>query len=172
MNSPSASASPSDKTASDAYPTIIHISFGPPTLIMVIGGKKILFEDHPMFGPHLVDKFGNVLDDQPEELDLFWVHYSAWRDQGKQLIITGKRRWCKYETRIQAVRKATQRAREASAAAASDGDNVVPQGPTSQSSARKPRLLDQTGIAPRCQCELPVQDGQCDRNLRGKDPEG
>ena len=93
---------------------LIHIRLGGAICRMDIHGKRVNFEDHPYLGPICVDRHGEPLKEQPDADALFFEHYEAWREQGKQLhtnSVDGVN-WCKYKTRLQRLREAnaTQRA--------------------------------------------------------------
>lgn len=89
---------------------LIHVSWGGPDYWMSIGLKQIRFEDHPHFGPIVLHKkTADPLDNQPDELDLFWTHYDAWVRQGKKFNKVGDKAWAVYQTDIQAKRKRRKR---------------------------------------------------------------
>lgn len=63
---------------------IIHISFGGPSRNIIVDDKKYLFEDHPNFGPHLLNKDGEPSKKQLSERHPFWNAVSLWYQQGKK----------------------------------------------------------------------------------------
>lgn len=64
---------------------LFHISFGGPTRFIYGGGRMWRFEDHPNFGPMLLNRFDDPLDTQPNEKSPFWWAWEHWRDQGKRI---------------------------------------------------------------------------------------
>lgn len=86
------------KRGRPVYPCIVHISWGGPTLMIYAGSKAVMFEDHPRFGPILLDKrTENPTDKQWGEKDPFWRAYELWVSQGKRTHPVGKLVWCDYE---------------------------------------------------------------------------
>jgi hypothetical protein len=74
--------------------TIIHISIGGPTRLIVDGkGREWYFEDHPYCGPAVSDKKGNIKNTQPPESSPFWAAVTHWYQQGKVISDTGLCVW-------------------------------------------------------------------------------
>lgn len=46
-------------------------------------GVQFTFEDHPQFGPFVLDKRGDPKSKQPGERASFWKVYQWWAEQGK-----------------------------------------------------------------------------------------
>lgn len=70
---------------------LIHLSMGGPTrLITDANGKTWRFEDHPTFGPFVLDKRDEPTSAQPGERSPFWPAWEGWKDQGKRLQPDGK----------------------------------------------------------------------------------
>lgn len=81
---------------------VICILEGGPDRWMLIGSKSIRFEDHPYCGPIVLsNKTGDPLENQPGQLDLFWLHYEAWVANSKKVKTVLGKSWCDYETSMQ-----------------------------------------------------------------------
>ena len=91
---------------------VIHQTLGQPLQMARMPGR-VVFEDHPVCGPVLITKDGNPHPNQPDDDDVFWLHYDAWAAQGKSLQ-PGYRdvAFCSYETRMMRVRAAGRARRE------------------------------------------------------------
>ena len=62
----------------------IHIMQGGPDVHIVDArGRKWKFEDHPHFGPFVLGKNGDPLENQPPESSPFWEAVNFWYQQGK-----------------------------------------------------------------------------------------
>jgi hypothetical protein len=84
----------------------MHILWGGPDYWIDVGGKVMRFEDHPYCGPIVVsNKNGDPLESQPGERDKFWMHHSAWVQQGKKTKTLDGKAWCDYKTELQAWRR-------------------------------------------------------------------
>lgn len=66
---------------------LIHISLGgPDRKITDAQGKAWDFEDHPRFGPIVLNKAGgDPAPTHPGERSPFWRAWRCWSDQGKRL---------------------------------------------------------------------------------------
>ena len=73
------------------YPRVTHISFGGPTLTIVVKGKLELFEMHRYCGPMPVNKQGNGRDLAPRHP--FWAAVTWWDRQGREFNEDGTCRW-------------------------------------------------------------------------------
>lgn len=73
---------------------IIHISYAGPERILMVEGKKFLFEDHHYCGPVVLGKNGDPLSVQPSENSPFWSAVSLWYQQGKRINETVNPPWC------------------------------------------------------------------------------
>lgn len=62
---------------------------GPDRRIEDAAGKVWIFEDHPRFGPVVLNSRGNPTAQQPGGRSAFWPAWQAWKDQGKRLQIDG-----------------------------------------------------------------------------------
>lgn len=102
---------------------VIHDTLGQP-LQMTHMQNRVLFEDHSVCGPVLITKDGNPRPSQPDDDNVFWLHYDAWAAQGKRLQ-PGYRdvALCIYETRMMRVRAAGKSARASHGIAAQQGDS-------------------------------------------------
>lgn len=85
---------------------LIHVNTGGRHFKLSIGAKSFYFEDHPYLGPMVTDKDGEPLEKQLDADSLFFVHYEAWRQQGKRFDSVGGVNFCKYRTRMQRLRAA------------------------------------------------------------------
>lgn len=66
--------------------TIVHISWGgPDRFITDEDGKRWKFEDHPRFGPVILNRRGDEAATQPGSRSKFWPAWLAWNDQGKRI---------------------------------------------------------------------------------------
>ena len=92
--------------------TVLHISWGGPTRYMSIGSRTWRFEDHPHFGPSVLDRYGEPSDKQPDEDSPFWRGYECWRAQGKKVNTIGDRTWCVFETELMRKRRAKRQGTE------------------------------------------------------------
>lgn len=73
---------------------VIHISTGgPDRKIKDQDGKVIVFEDHPRFGPAVLNKQGDPADKQPGVRASFWRVYVWWSEQGKKIDADGFCEW-------------------------------------------------------------------------------
>lgn len=69
---------------------VIHISMGgPDRKIRDHDGKEFMFEDHPRFGPILLNKRGDPVRNQPGEKSSFWSVYGWWCEQDKKIDADG-----------------------------------------------------------------------------------
>jgi hypothetical protein len=65
---------------------LLHISFGgPDRKITDADGKAWTFEDHPQFGPIVLNARGDPAASQPGSRSAFWPAWKAWSDGGKRL---------------------------------------------------------------------------------------
>lgn len=62
---------------------------GPDRKIRDQHGKEYTFEDHRQFGPLVLGKNGEVLDDQPGERASFWRAHRWWIEQGENVDVDG-----------------------------------------------------------------------------------
>ena len=63
---------------------VVHILQGGPDVhIIDARGQKWKFEDHPHFGPFVLGKNGDSLENQPPESSPFWDAVNCWYQQGK-----------------------------------------------------------------------------------------
>lgn len=70
--------------------TYIHISMGgPDRKIRDQAGKGFTFEDHPRFGPFVLNKRGDPKPKQPGQRASFWRVYAWWCEQGKTIDADG-----------------------------------------------------------------------------------
>lgn len=73
---------------------MIHISWGgPDRTIKDSDGKVWTFEDHPRFGPIILNARGAMADPQPGSRSVFWPAWEAWRDGGKIVDAAGACQW-------------------------------------------------------------------------------
>jgi hypothetical protein len=66
---------------------------GPDRVIVDARGRRWRFEDHPRFGPVIVDRKGDPKSAQPGERSPFWDAYEAWRAGGKRVDDAGLCAW-------------------------------------------------------------------------------
>lgn len=102
---------------------IIHISYAGPEYWLA-AGKLYCFEDHPYCGPVVLGKKGDPLEVQPPERSTFWQHVNAWYQQGKKFKTVGDKKWCIYETQMQAARRFSAAAELGRNIAKGDGGGV------------------------------------------------
>ena len=76
--------------------TLIHVSNGGPTRIILDGRRKWRFEDHPHCGPVVIDKEGTPIDQPPED-SAFWTAVELWYAQGKRTQKAGVETWCVWD---------------------------------------------------------------------------
>lgn len=57
--------------------------WGAGPFIIVVKAKRYRFEDSDRFGPYIVGRRGQILDEQPSEHDPFWRAHFLWRKQGR-----------------------------------------------------------------------------------------
>ncbi len=75
---------------------LIHISFGGPDRKIIDRKNRVWkFEDHPYFGPFVLDRNGDPKNDQPHESSPFWEAVNCWYQQGKQIDKNGFCVWQK-----------------------------------------------------------------------------
>lgn len=60
-----------------------------PFIITDARGKEWRFEDSDQFGPSIINKRGDILDQQPGERSAFWAAHWEWRKQGRQMAEDG-----------------------------------------------------------------------------------
>jgi hypothetical protein len=66
-------------------------SWGAGPFIITVAGKKYRFEDSDRWGPHLVNKHGDLLKhDVPSEKSAFWWSWRLWKDQGRKVAADGE----------------------------------------------------------------------------------
>ena len=72
----------------------LHISWGGlDRLITDAAGKVWKFEDHPRFGPIILNRRGDPAASQPGSRSPFWSAWTAWRDGGKKVDAAGVCEW-------------------------------------------------------------------------------
>jgi hypothetical protein len=72
----------------------VHImKGGPDRKIRDEAGTEFTFEDHPMFGPSVLDRHGMPKARQPGERASFWRVYQWWCDQGRPVDSDGLCAW-------------------------------------------------------------------------------
>jgi len=72
----------------------LHISLGgPDRKIRDEAGKIIKFEDHPRFGPQVLNANGSIKENQPGSRASFWRVVTWWYAQGKQIDADGYCVW-------------------------------------------------------------------------------
>ena len=72
----------------------IHISYGGQNRkIRDATGKEWKFEMHPRFGPAVLDRRGEPVDDQPGPLSPFWAAVTLWAQQGGVIGADGFCAW-------------------------------------------------------------------------------
>jgi hypothetical protein len=69
---------------------LIHISWGgQDRRITDEAGKSWLFEDHPRFGPIVLNRRGEPASTQPGSRSPFWTAWQWWNQGGKKLNADG-----------------------------------------------------------------------------------